>query len=206
MSKPNIFDVLKVAQKVWLAFAVLFFATLSSAQNKIQSDTSHLDLLIRDVTLVDVLNKQVVPHQTIGINNGHIISLANNPLAVESKIVIDGSRYVALPGFINTHTHLWQHICKACYPKEKLQQWVRVYRTIHYLNPDELYDVSLAASSEALLSGITTVSDYASLSFNDYGFEAMPELYATQDSAEFWSGIIPPFFCLIPSRWKKYSI
>lgn len=149
-------------------FVVLLCAGVADAQ----TNSDQFDLVIRNATVVDVLKKQVVPHQTIGIKAGRIVVITNSSEALQAQNEIDGSQYLALPGFVNTHTHLWQHICKACYPKEKLQQWVRVYQRIHYLEPDELYKVVLTASSEALLSGITTVSDYASLSFNDYAFEA----------------------------------
>ena len=162
----------RVLRTIFLVGVIVFCAGAADAQTNSKSDSDQLDLVIRDTTVVDVLKKEVVPHQTIGIKAGRIVVITNSSEALQAKNELDGSQYLALPGFVNTHTHLWQHICKACYPKEKLQQWIRVYQRIHYLEPDELYQVVLAASSEALLSGITTVSDYASLSFNDYGFEA----------------------------------
>ncbi|EHQ24794.1 amidohydrolase family protein [Mucilaginibacter paludis] len=130
-----------------------------------------VDILIKNTTLVDVVNKQILKHKTIAIEKGKIIAITDGSLAYASKKVIDGSRMITLPGFVDTHTHLWQHVCKSCYPKESLQVWIKVYDDIHYLTPAQLYKVVLAASGEALLSGITTVSDYASLSFNDYAFE-----------------------------------
>lgn len=159
--------------KAVLMASVLFFSStnLTSAQQRRERYPYLLDLQIRDTTVVDVVSKRIIPHKSIGIRAGRIVAIEDAKTALHSKTVIDGSGYIALPGFVDTHTHLWQHICKACFPKEKLQQWVRVYQTIHYLTPDELYQVVSAASSEALLSGITTVCDYASLSFNDYGFE-----------------------------------
>lgn len=165
-----------VASKTTIRFctlAISFFCLTEIAlgQGRPARTTKPLDLLIRNVTLVDVVNKKVLPNKTIGVTGDRITLIEDHPTAQTAKTVIDGSNYVALPGFINTHTHLWQHICKACAPKEKLQQWVRIYNPIHYLTPAELHDVVLAASSEAALSGITTVSDYASLGFNDYAFE-----------------------------------
>ena len=151
--------------------ATLVLVSSASAQSK----TANLDLVIQDVTVIDVQTKQVLPHKMIGIKKGNITVIADSGGKYSAKKVINGSGYIALPGFIDTHTHLWQHIGKSYAPKEKLQQWVRVYRTIHYLERDELRQVVLAASSEALLSGITSVSDYASLCFNEYAFEANAE-------------------------------
>ncbi|CAM2708854.1 unnamed protein product [Rotaria socialis] len=131
--------------------------------------------MIYNTTIIDVINKRILTNKNIGIVGGKISSIndsfsINYPLDIANER-IDGSYLIALPGFVNTHTHLWQHISKSSAPKEPLQTWVKVYRPIHYLTKDELSDVVFSASCEALLSGITTVSDYASLSFNDYGFE-----------------------------------
>lgn len=145
---------------------------LSYCKLMAQTKTKTIDLLISNVTITDVIQKKIIEKKTIGIDKGKIVFIGDRSKGFIAKKVIDGSALIALPGFINTHTHLWQHIAKAGYPKEKLQEWVKIYGVIHYLTPDELYKVVLAASSEAVLSGITTVSDYASLCFNDYGFES----------------------------------
>lgn len=203
--KLNIRKVLRISNAILLfGITVLFCAGVADAQTNSKPDSDQLDLAIRDTTVVDVLKKEVVPHQTIGIKAGRIVVITNSSEAVHARNEINASDYLALPGFVNTHTHLWQHICKACYPKEKLQQWIRVYQRIHYLEPDELYKVVLAASSEALLSGITTVSDYASLSFNDYGFEtnANAARDAGLDGVLVWSN--PSVF--LPDRIKLDEI
>ena len=147
--------------------------TILLAQNTLfaQNNSSEPDVIIKNTTIIDVVQKTLLLNQDLVINNGHIISIQNTSATITAKKIIDGSNYIALPGFINTHTHLWQHISKSTYPKEQLQNWVKVYNPIHYLEPDELYKVVYSASSEALLSGITSVSDYASLSFNDYAFD-----------------------------------
>ena len=130
-----------------------------------------VDVIIKNTTVVDVVNKDILYHKTLILNKGKIFAVANSESGYTAKRNIDGSKFVAIPGFINTHTHLWQHICKSCVPNESLQKWIRIYKAIHCLNERELRTVVLAASSEAALSGITTVSDYASLSFNDFGFD-----------------------------------
>jgi 5-methylthioadenosine/S-adenosylhomocysteine deaminase len=153
-------------KKQFLVTCLVIFSFQLTAQEKVKT----IDLLIKNVTIADVLEKKINENKTIGINGGKIVFIGAYSRGFAAKKTIDGSGLIALPGFVNTHTHLWQHVAKAAYPKEKLQEWVRIYGVIHYLTPEELYKVVLAASSEAILSGITTVSDYASLCFNDYGF------------------------------------
>jgi len=130
-----------------------------------------VDVFIKNTTVVDVVNKEILYHKTLILDKGHIVAIANSSSGYTAKKSIDGSKFVAIPGFVNTHTHLWQHICKSCSPNESLQKWIKIYKAIHCLNEKELRTVVFAASSEAALSGITTVSDYASLSFNDFGFD-----------------------------------
>lgn len=130
------------------------------------------DLVITNVTIIDVNKEAILENQQIIIDDGHIISVRPqpNPPTTGNKI-IDGSGLVALPGFINTHTHLWQHVAKGFYPEGNLQQWVRIYRYAHYFTGQELYDTIKAASCQAFLSGITTVSDFASMNFSEFALE-----------------------------------
>jgi len=161
------------------------------------------DIIINNVTIVDVVNRKIIESGTIYIDKGKIISLtkSNNILG---KKVIDGTGLVALPGFINTHTHLWQHISKSSAPNDKLQDWIKIYQPIHCLTEDEVYKVVLAACSEAMLSGITSVSDYASLAFNDYSLNSSCK--AMKDSE--MGGVViwhnPSIF--IPDSLKSYEI
>ena len=73
-------------------------------------------------------------------------------------------RLVAIPGFINTHTHLWQHVAKGIAPSAQLGNlgprglWRRPLA--HALRSRR--DVTRAAAAEALLSGFTAVIDFAS--------------------------------------------
>lgn len=134
------------------------------------SDVDTVDIVIDNVTIVDVVRKTIIDCGSIYISKGKIVGAPLDP--VIAREIIDGKGLVAMPGFINTHTHLWQHLCKSCAPNEHLQDWMRIYERIHCLTEEEVYKVVLAASSEAMLSGITSVSDYASLAFNDYALNS----------------------------------
>ncbi|MBP7867330.1 MAG: amidohydrolase family protein [Acidobacteria bacterium] len=128
--------------------------------------------VIRNVTVVDVENSRVLHHQDIVMDGGRIVRVSPNPARVERPgFAIDGSDLVAVPGFVNTHTHLWQHVAKGFRPDGKLQEWVSIYDYCHLFEPEELYRVVLAAANQALLSGVTTVSDYASMNFQEFALE-----------------------------------
>ncbi len=132
------------------------------------------NLLVSDVTILDIENRRFTQHQDILISDGRISRIGPGIVANDThRRRIDGRQLLALPGFVNTHTHLWQHIAKGEAPNAQLQQWVRgVYRYAHYLTQEEVYAVTCAAAREALMSGITTVVDFSSLNFNDYALPA----------------------------------
>jgi prepilin-type processing-associated H-X9-DG protein len=52
-----------------------------------------------------------------------------------------------------------------------LQEWVAIYQVSHYFTKEEVHDVTLAASNQALLCGITTVLDFASMNFREFSLE-----------------------------------
>jgi cytosine/adenosine deaminase-related metal-dependent hydrolase len=124
------------------------------------------DLLIRNVTVVDVEQDKpaLLLNRDIVVRDGRIADVRpHSDAKVAARRVITGP-FIALPGFIDTHTHLWQHVAKSVAPSSKLQEWVtKVYAATTLLSPREVWDGVGAAASEALLSGITTVVDFASI-------------------------------------------
>lgn len=74
---------------------------------------------------------------------------------------IDASSHILAPGFVNTHTHLWQAVARSVSPSDQLPAWVaRVYHLSTYITGDELQQLVTAASVEALMHGTTTVIDF----------------------------------------------
>lgn len=145
--------------------AIWLLATLSAG---LLAPTPHTqaapDILIENVDVIDVEAKTVIRDSAIAIEGGNIAYIGPTPPSPGGATVrLDGSRLVALPGFVNTHTHLWQHVSKALKPGGTLQSWSPiVHQFLHYATEQEMYDVTLAAAGQTLLSGITTVSDFAS--------------------------------------------
>jgi 5-methylthioadenosine/S-adenosylhomocysteine deaminase len=126
------------------------------------------DVVVRNVVVVDVDSPEprIVENRNITIRGGVITSITGpgDDPGVPGENDIDGSRFIAVPGFVNTHTHLWQHVAKGIAPSARLQEWVpAVYRTGRSLTPAEVGDVTRAAAAEALLSGFTAVIDFASV-------------------------------------------
>ena len=138
-----------------------------------EQNITHLaDLTIRNVTLLDVEKKELLSDQEIIVRDGRITAVHPQPSPpTPTRRWLDGRTLLALPGFVNTHTHLWQHVARGLYPGGTLQSWVRIYGLAHSFTKEELRNVTTAAASQALLSGITTVADFASVNFSDFAVE-----------------------------------
>lgn len=138
-------------------------------------------LVIRNVAIVDIesLTPRIVENRNVTIRDGMIVAITDVTADRPGPDDIDGSRFIALPGFINTHTHLWQHVAKGVAPSARLQEWVpAVYRAGRYLTPAEVGDVTRAAAAEGLLSGFTSVIDFASVNSASGNLKAVVDALA----------------------------
>lgn len=77
--------------------------------------------------------------------------------------VIDADGFIVIPGFVDTHRHIWEAAIRGCAPNatlddyfvEVLDSFAPVYR------PEDVYASNLAGSLECLNAGITTVVDWS---------------------------------------------
>jgi cytosine/adenosine deaminase-related metal-dependent hydrolase len=110
------------------------------------------------------------------VDEGKIVALGPHtipPPPAERRLDLDG--YLVLPGFINTHHHLFQCLLRNI---PQLQD-ISLFRWLHlmYLLMSEVRDADYAIASrlnhaELLLSGCTTNVDHAYLKVNDMTFDS----------------------------------
>jgi len=129
-----------------------------------------IDLLINNGKIVTMdNNKTIIESGSIAINEGKIIAIdKNNALSKEykAKLTIDAKNKIIIPGFINTHTHLYQNLLKGISDSLTLVDWIKdvLYPLSHIAREDTLagnYDIgyygALMAFLEALRSGTTCI-------------------------------------------------
>jgi len=75
--------------------------------------------------------------------------------------VIDGTGKIALPGLINTHTHLSMVLLRGYADDMRLQDWLqkKIWPLEARLTPEACYQGALLGSAEMILSGTTTFMD-----------------------------------------------
>jgi cytosine/adenosine deaminase-related metal-dependent hydrolase len=98
----------------------------------------------------------------VHVRDGAIVAVGRN-LDVPGAQAIDARDMIVLPGFVDTHWHLWctalRQIVRADDPKEGyFPTTIRVGR--HFTAQDSYIGVRLGVA-EGLLSGITTVHDWS---------------------------------------------
>lgn len=81
---------------------------------------------------------------------------------IEFDTVIDGSNFIVMPGFVNTHTHLAMVLMRGITDDIELHKWLNevIFPIEGKLTKDDVYFGSLLASIESIKSGVTTVADF----------------------------------------------
>jgi len=129
-------------------------------------DDSVLDILITGgTTLTMSETMDIVENSAIGIRDGKILFVRDQgdaSLNSRSRKTIDASGSLVLPGLINTHTHLPMVCFRGLADDLPLMDWLNNHifpAEAKYVNRDMVYQGSLLAMAEMMLSGTTTFCD-----------------------------------------------
>lgn len=96
----------------------------------------------------------------IHLYNGEIIAVGKG-LAADGAEIIQGRGMIVLPGFVETHWHMWNSIFRSMAIPDPGEGYFETRSEIgtHY-QPEDMYNGGMLAVTEALYSGITTVHDW----------------------------------------------
>jgi len=121
-----------------------------------------------DIHSSDVLNTFSGGH--IYIEGNKIISAGPEEFSGTADQIIDASRIVALPGFVNTHHHFYQTLTRNIFATQKsaLFEWlITNYEIWRGISGEAIYISAKLAIAELLKSGCTTTSDHLYLFPNE---------------------------------------
>jgi cytosine/adenosine deaminase-related metal-dependent hydrolase len=122
-------------------------------------------LMIRNATLVATMDERghELPDCDVLIDGPAIVKVGPR-LPDQADEVLDASGCVVLPGFVNTHNHLYQTLYRAL-PKTQqtdFVSWITYMAGLWRTNPpppDAVYYAALANFGEMLITGTTTSAD-----------------------------------------------
>src|SRR5690606_37669810 len=94
---------------------------------------------------------------------GSTIAAVQPNLDVADAEVIDASRMIVMPGFVDTHRHMWQGALRNVSPDGLLSDYTRditgAARSV--FRPEDAYIGDLVSALGALNAGVTTVLDWS---------------------------------------------
>ncbi|WKY46888.1 amidohydrolase [Eubacteriaceae bacterium ES3] len=126
-----------------------------------------LDQLLINAIIVTVDSDRKIWYKgAMAVAQGKIVEVGPSEILEkkysEVKEVIDCDGKIIFPGFINTHTHLFQTLLKGLGDDMDLKDWLATmtFPAARFLTPEDCYQAALLGSMESVRSGITTSLDY----------------------------------------------
>jgi 5-methylthioadenosine/S-adenosylhomocysteine deaminase len=120
------------------------------------------DILIENATVVTMDDERRFLHQaSIAVHGGQIVEIGPG-LAGSARKVIDARGFVALPGLINCHTHVYQSLIEGIGYDMHFDpwNWRFLFPIVSKMQPEHAEISALVAALEMIKSGTTTVSDH----------------------------------------------
>jgi len=110
-------------------------------------------VLTMDQTLGDL------PDGDVHVKNGAIVAVGKN-LKAPGATVLDARRMIVMPGFVDTHWHMWTTYLR-CMAGDKIEDgyFPMTTRWGQEMQPEDMYYSTRLAAAEAIYSGTTTVND-----------------------------------------------
>ncbi|KAB7756907.1 amidohydrolase family protein [Mycolicibacterium mucogenicum] len=100
-------------------------------------------------------------HADVVIADGAVAAVRDHARSPWAPGTVDGAGAHLIPGFVNTHTHLQQSLCRGVGEGQPLLQWLlAVGEAMNAITPERAYLATVAAALEGLLSGTTTLVEH----------------------------------------------
>ena len=120
------------------------------------------DILIRGCQLLRP-DLSVLSDAMVGVRDSRIVTIESRtqvPDSVSAREIIDGAGKIALPGFVDAHTHAAQQLLRGSVVDEMPMVWSRILVPFEtQLTPAEVYAGARLFCLENLKAGTTTFAD-----------------------------------------------
>ncbi|GAA3784551.1 amidohydrolase family protein [Streptomyces phyllanthi] len=124
-------------------------------------------ILIRNGHVIDTEPQPVAhPGTDVLIERGRILAVGRN-LRSNGAMVIDATDHIVLPGFVDTHRHMWHSALRSAAVDVDLDAYFRLLGQVGpKFRPQDVHTATLAGALECLDSGITTQLDFAHIAYS----------------------------------------
>jgi 5-methylthioadenosine/S-adenosylhomocysteine deaminase len=94
---------------------------------------------------------------------GKKISAVRPNISAPNAQVIDASKRIVMPGFVDTHRHMWQGFLRNVLPDGSLDDYIATVQRKFgaTMTPDDVYAADLVSALGAIDSGVTCVLDWS---------------------------------------------
>ncbi|MCC5915199.1 MAG: amidohydrolase family protein [Balneolaceae bacterium] len=153
-----------LSSAAWMSAGIAAGKFTSSAEKTTDSEPPVTDkilikggyVLTMDEWAEDLLSGDV-------LIEGDTISDVGKDLDSTDAEVIDASGKIVMPGFVDSHRHMWQGVLRNVLPNGELSDYMRVVtgEARSVFRPDDAYIGNLLSAISALETGVTTVLDWS---------------------------------------------
>lgn len=120
-------------------------------------------LLIKNCTLISMseTRPKIEEKMDIAIINDRITQIDKNIKSSDFDKIIDANQMVAMPGLVNTHSHISMSVFRETVDGYKTQDWLKkeIWPREDKLTKEDVYWASLLSCVEMIKTGTTTVND-----------------------------------------------
>jgi 5-methylthioadenosine/S-adenosylhomocysteine deaminase len=126
-------------------------------------------VLVRHASLLVTMDATVGAGPLGVVEDGDLLFAADTIVAVGRDLhapdarVVDATGKIVLPGFVDTHNHLWQSLIRGCGTDKELLAWLEacVYPLGRVTTEADAYAAVRLSTLDLIATGVTTVADWS---------------------------------------------
>lgn len=120
-----------------------------------------MNILIENVKILTMADGEVIKNGNIYIEDRKIKKISKEKIGFSYDKKIDGENFLAMPGFINAHTHVGMSLFRNYSDDVELMDWLnnKIWPLEDKLTEKDVYWASLLSQAEMIMTGTTTFAD-----------------------------------------------
>ena len=120
-----------------------------------------MNILIENVKILTMVDGEVIKNGNIYIENEKIKKITSDKIDFSYDKKIDGKNYLAMPGFVNAHTHVGMSLFRNFSDDVELMTWLneKIWPLEDKLIEQDVYWASLLSHAEMIMTGTTSFAD-----------------------------------------------